>query len=152
MRGTLLGAFGACFLVAAGTFLPASLLSFLGLPTLIISALLIGLGLIPYRKLSRLETCPHEIMIDGNTFLFFAKGKPLLNIPTALIEKIEYVEKDDLYGLGIQLKSGIQKVKVLQRSFDIDAFVSDARSRFSCDLFLPYFTERTLSELTAPLE
>src|ERR1700722_11997007 len=122
LRGTFLGGMGAFLLLLTGTLLPTSLLTFLGLPTLIISSLLIGLGLFPYRTLSRLETRPHELSTDGNTLFFAKSGRLLFKISLTSIEKMEYLEKGDLYGVAIHLKRVCcDKVVVVQRSFALEA-------------------------------
>lgn len=152
LRGTLLGGLGAALLLLTGTLLSTPLLSLFGLPVLIVSSLLIGLGLFPYRKLSRLEMRPHELSTDGKTLFFAKSARPLFKIPTSCIEKIEYLEKEGLYGIALFLdKNSSEKVVVQQRSFALEAFIQDAKIRFHCDLFFPYFTERASKELLETL-
>jgi len=148
-KGALIGGAGALTLLLAGTLLPLEQLKIWGLPALVVGFVLISVGLLPYRKLTRLELKPHELHYDGEFFLFLQQGKPLFKIPEESVEKMCYVEKEQMYGIAIWLKRPIEeKVRVLQPHFQFEAFVSDSAQRFEgCDLFLPYFTERSWKEL-----
>lgn len=149
LRGSLLGGAGALMLLLLGTFLPASHLKIWGLPILIVSLIFITIGLLPYRRMVKLETHPDELQIDEKNLLFSRNGKPLLQIPLSAISELHYIEEPHLYGLSIRLKpSPLEKVKVLQEGFDIENFISESRTRFNgCDIFLPYFSELTSTEI-----
>lgn len=140
---------GAFLLVLGGTILPLELLSLWGIPFFLIGLFFIAIGWLPYRQLTRLQLKPHEIHYDGSTLLFLKQGKPLFKIASMSIDKISYVEREHLYGIGIWLKRPIEeRVKVLQPHFNFAAFVSDSMHRFEgCDLFLPFFSERSYKEL-----
>ena len=114
------------------------------LPLFLASLLLIASGLRPYRMLQQLEGRPHELCYDGDRYLFIRKGRPLFAIPQENISRMEYFEKEESYGIAIDLCG---QVDILQK-FDLPAFVSDSRVRADCDLFLPYFTRKSLSLLT----
>jgi len=145
-RGGWIAAAGAVMIVLGGTMLPLAYLKIWGLPLFLAGLVLIAIGWLPYRQLQRLELKPHSLDYDGEYFLFVKDGKPLFKIPESSIAKLEYVEKEHLYGLAIWLKKPVEeKVRVLQARFNFEAFVSDSASRFQgCDLFLPYFTERSV--------
>jgi hypothetical protein len=148
-RGTVLGGGGALLLILGGTILPLEMLSLWGIPFFLLGIFFIALGLLPYRKLTQLQLKPHEIHYDGETLHFLKQGKPLFTVASMSIEKIAFVEKEHLYGLGIWLKKPIEtKVKVLQPHFNFAAFVTDSMHRFEgCDLFLPFFSEHACKEL-----
>ena len=147
-RGTVLGGSGVFLFLMGGTILPLELLSLWGIPFFTVGLFFIAIGLIPYRKLARLQLTPHEIHFDGKTLLFLKQGKPLFKIDVPSIEKINYLEREHLYGMGIWLKKPInEKVKVLQSQFNFAAFTTDSMHRFQgCDLFLPFFTKRSFEE------
>lgn len=109
----------------------------------------IAIGLLPYRKLSKLQLKPHEIHFDNDTLIFLKEGKPLFKIASLSIEKMSYLEREHLYGVGIWLKKPMeQKIKVLQSKFNFAAFMRDSMQRFGgCDLFLPFFSKHTFEEL-----
>lgn len=136
-------------LILGGTILPLELLSLWGIPFFLLGLFFIALGLLPYRKLTQLQLKPHEIHYDGEILHFLKQGKPLFAVASVSIEKIAFVEKEHLYGLGIWLKRPIEaKIKVLQPHFNFAAFTLDSMHRFEgCDLFLPFFSERTCKEL-----
>ena len=144
-RGSFFGAAGALLIIFGGTFLSVDQLKVWGIPIFFSGLLLIAFGLYPYRKLNRLETKPHEFHYDGETFFFLKQGKPLFKIAEKSIEKMDYVEKNELYGIAIWLRRPIEeKVLVLQAHFDFKAFASDSAKRFEgCDLFLPFFSKNT---------
>jgi hypothetical protein len=145
----VLGGSGALLLVLGGTIMPLEMISLWGIPFFLIGLFFIAIGLLPYRQLTKLQLRPHEIHYDGDTFMFLKQGKPLFTIAAISIEKMSYLEREHLYGVGIWLKRPIeQKVKVLQPHFNFAAFMSDSMQRFEgCDLFLPFFSERTFKEL-----
>lgn len=149
-RGTFISASGVILLLITGSFVPKPLLTTLGLPTLLISSMLIGYGLLPYRKLSRLQLRPHELRCDERHLLFAREGKLLLKIPVSSVEKIEYGEREERYGLRISLKRPpVEKIAILQSGFDINTMVTEAQTHFACDLFLPYFTDTSAKKLNS---
>ena len=140
-RALLFSVTGALFLFGTVIF-PWKLPLFLG------SLLLIAIGLRPYRQLQLLENKPHELIFDGCKYTFTRKGKPLFSVFQANIDRLDYFEKEGAYGIAIDLCG---QVDLLQK-FDLPAFVTDSRQRAECDLFLPYFTKKSIALLTAPLE
>ena len=121
----------------------------MGHPFFLLGIFFISIGLLPYRKLARLQLKPHEIHFDGACLIFHKQGKPLFKLFALSIEKISYLEREHLYGVGIWLKKPVEeKVKVLQSHFNFAAFIADSMHRFEgCDLFLPFFTKRVFEEL-----
>lgn len=149
MRGTILACFGALLLILSGIFVPETLLSALGLPLFLIAFGVITLGLLPYRRLKRLEYRPHEIIIsDEEKFLFAWEGNPLFTLPFASIEWMKPVKLKSSYGIAIKLKSHPPKKIVVQdRSFDLKHYIGKCQSSYSCDIFLPYFSLKGFHEL-----
>lgn len=130
------------------------MISLFGIPIFITGLALIAIGLLPYRRLLRLQLKPHEIHDEGEYLIFLQQGKPLFKICKKNIQKIAFLKKENIYGLGVWLKRPLEeKIKVLQPNFDFAAFMADSVQRFEgCDLFLPYFTERSCEEIKDQLE
>lgn len=148
LRGSLIAGFGALFIVFAGVFLTTENLKVWGWPVIIISFGFIAAGLIPYRRLCRLEMSPYEAVSHEGGLTFTAMGKKMFTIPSVSIGRIEYCEKGNRYGIGIWLKKPLpEKVLVHDRRFDIAYYQARAKRQFGCDLFLPFFTKRALGNL-----
>ncbi len=138
---------GALIILLSGMLLPLAYLKIWGIPLFFAGLLLIAIGWLPYRQLQRLQIKPHELQCDGEHLLFVKDGKPLLKIPEKSIAEIKYVENTPFYGMGILLKKPIvEQVKILQRRLNFEV------SRFGCDIYLPYFTQRSVDELKDLLE
>lgn len=129
LRGSLLAVAGASILLFAGSWLPVDVLKIWGLPLLICGGGLITLGLLPYRKLSRLETKPNEIIVSDSCVHFVQNGKPMSAIPQKDIQRLSYLEQGRHYGICLLLKkpSGVS-------------------------LFFPYFSESAFEELKDLIE
>ncbi len=121
-RGSLLGGSGAIILFLSGTFLRVQILSIWGLPLFFLSLGLITLGMLPYRRLTRLEKNPDGIIVSSDDlFIYRRKGKVILTTPLSMIISCEYVDDESLYGIKIKA-NGIE-------------------------YFLPYFSERASKSL-----
>lgn len=139
-KGGWIAASGAFLLIIGGTLLPLSLLKTWGIPLFAAALFLIAIGWLPYRRLQRLALSPHALQFDGNYYWFVKSGKPVFKIPDISIKHMGYVENGEIYGLAIYLKKPIEeKVTILQERIDLQAFQFQ-----DCDLFLPYFTEKTI--------
>lgn len=143
LRGTLLGALGAFLLIFCSIFIPEELLAKVGLPLFFISFGIITLGLLPYRKLKKLELRPHEIVIhSGKEFIFAWQGAPCFTIPFDCVECIKSISSGSYYGIAIKIRRlSKEKITVLNGSFDLNSYVDKCRKKYSCDIFLPYFTQ-----------
>ena len=136
-RGTLIAVIGALLIVMSGIYLPVQEMRIWGLPALVVGVGLIALGLLPYRRLSRLEDKPNEIILLDKEFQFFTKGKKVFTIPYASIDKIDHMDNRCCYGIALWIKKSPEQ-KVI---------VHDKKASFSKkqngDIFLPNFTERS---------
>lgn len=144
LKGSLIAGIGALVLLLAGALVPPAELSIWGWPVIIISFGLIALGLIPYRRLCRLEERPSKLLVtDENELIYELNDRKRITIPIDLIEKMEYLENGSMYGIGICLKKGSNlKLKIHDPLFSL-------KKKFSCDLFLPFFSRRVLAELSS---
>lgn len=106
IKGTILSFIGITLLIGMGTFAPVSMLSSWGIPTFFIGIFLIGGGLIPYRKLTRLETCPHQLLLNNNSLTFISTRGNHVVVPYEAVEKVSYIETRNRYGIRLELKEG----------------------------------------------
>lgn len=148
LRGTVLGVIGALTLLFGGVFIPIQEMKVWGPFLFLFSVAMITLGLLPYKRLKRLEEKPNTITIEGEEWLHFsAKGKPLFKIPIPSIDHISYIDKNH-YGIAIFLKDPLPKKLMVQEThFDLAAFYKRSLSQHQCDLFLPYFSQRSFYAL-----
>lgn len=143
MKGTLLAIVGAGILVYAGIVMPKDTLSLWGLPLLLISGGLITWGMLPYRKLTRLEKKPDELVLTNSHLHYLPGGKPALTIPQQSIERIAYLDRGTIYGIAIELKHPSPEKVIVQNNFNAEQFEKRSRERYDCDLFFPFFSENS---------
>jgi len=148
-RGTLLAGLGAALLLFSGALIPEEKLILWGIPIFCLGFALITAGLLPYRQLKKLETAPNEIVIkDDDSFMFCHERKPTFSVPFASVEKMEYIKKGSIYGIGIFLKDNLEKKLIIYNSgFDARKYQASCKYKYGCDLFLPYFSERSFEDL-----
>ena len=132
-RGTFIAAIGIGAIAFGGVFLSPKQLDVWGLPLILFGILFIAWGLIPYRRLCRLETTPNRIEMSEEALTFFQGKVALTRIPLISIEKLEYVEKPSLYGIKVHLKDPLPEKVILYSKH--------------ASLFLPYFSRRTFVQL-----
>ena len=76
--------------------MPLPLLQKWGWLLFLFSLGLITIGLLPYRKLTRLQSKPNELRIVEQGYLeFWARGQCQLLFPLKDIERLQYCEKKD---------------------------------------------------------
>lgn len=150
LRGSLIGGLGALFIVLSGIFIPKQSLSFWGIPLFIFGFGLITLGLLPYRRLSKMELQPYELRLYENQLQYVLKNV-LLTLPLVSIDRIEYQKVNHREGIVIYLKNQLPEKIVLHSS----------RNPFSAPyefhpngkyLFFPHFSQRTFLELKHQIE
>lgn len=147
-RGTFLAGLGAALMLFTGAFLPRGTLALWGLLCFGIGLGLITLGLLPYRRLTRLENKPFEILLSQGLLSFISKGIKKFSVPFASIEKTGFVDDRHQYGICLWLKKPAQeKVIVHDPGFDMAAFQNKSKAKHGCDLFLPYFSKRSYEEM-----
>lgn len=140
-KGTAVAAAGVLLMTLGALFLSPVLLAQWGLPLFLFCMILIAVGLLPHRRLLRLEKKPNEIIVIGDTEIqYWSSGKKILTIPQQKIQTLTYVETKTCYGICIQFDPHCpQKVIVHDKSRKI--------SHKNCDLFFPFFSERVCREL-----
>lgn len=149
LRGSAIAAVGGLILLISGALTPPKDLEIWGWPIVIISFGLIALGLIPYRRLCRLEDRPNKLLLtDDNEIIYIHNDRKRVTIPYSAIEKMEYLQDNSLYGIGIWLKKAPEvKMAVHDPIFNFHTHQKRAKFRFGCDLFLPFFSEKAFQQV-----
>lgn len=149
MRGTLLAGLGALILLYGSLFMSVDTLSKWGFPMLCLATFFMSIGLLPYRRLKRLEHTPDELIaIDDLQLKFFSRGKLFLTIPMTCVKKIGYIQKGvSKYGIAIWLKPSQDKIKIHNSQFGYKYFHWKAQRQYGCDLFFSYFSQYSCEEL-----
>lgn len=120
--GSFLAGAGAFLLLFSSIYLSTSALEKWGFLILILGLGLIAVGLIPYRKLQRLEIKPNELILSEHGLAYYKGGSLQWKLPYASIHSMQFLESAWSYGIAL-----------------------DVEGRF--DLFLPYFTKRSFQIL-----
>jgi hypothetical protein len=142
-RGTILGVLGAAIWLFAGIMIPQGTLTDWGLPLFLLGLGFITFGLLPYRQLMKVDNNPSDLLLIENTQLSYAEaGVKKFTVPFSCIEKIGDLEGDSPYGIKIWLKNPLpDKLVVHDLKYDFADEIEKTRSKYQCDIFLPYFTE-----------
>lgn len=102
-RGTLMGGAGVLIWVLAGIFLPLTLMKLYGWGIFTIGFLLILFGLLPYRKLKRLELNPNKIEMGGESFDYYENRKLKIRIPNEKIQEVTFIDEGLNYGVEVSI-------------------------------------------------
>lgn len=149
LQGSLWGALGIAIWLFGALFLTLEIFTLWGLPILLIGGGFITYGLLPYRKLTRLESNPHQILVDeSEQLIFFMDKQPLIKISLKDIEEIAYLDDDNRYGIGLWLKKTLsQNFEWMLSNPNFEQYRSQCQKNYFCDVFLPYFSKRSFEEL-----
>ncbi|MEM1282501.1 MAG: hypothetical protein AAGG81_03000 [Chlamydiota bacterium] len=148
-RGTLLASLGVFLLIFVTTYVPTEGMISWGLFFLLAGGGLMVYGLIPYRRLQRMENDPSELVIlEGEHLQLISFGVQQYTIPLNKVEKIEYLEKGQEYGIGIWFNSEVDdRVIVHNQRLNVARLMKKSQQKFGCDLFIPYFGRRSYTRL-----
>ena len=120
-----------------------------GLPLYLVGILLIVVGLKPHQKLKQLENNPNVIFVDQNLMLTFkSKGLEIFSISLRAFSKFEYIDHGDNYGLAFWFAHPMRHYFFSHiPSIKLDEMQKEAKTKYGCDIFLPYFSNRTREAL-----
>lgn len=112
---------------------------------------LMAIGLAPYFRLSYLSSKPCTIKVFGHERLeFFSKNQKKLTIPMHKIENIVFIDKEDLYGIGIQLKPAFRNQLIAKfHLMEHNPLQRRWQDEFEADAFFAYFGRNAFDELVA---
>lgn len=154
IKGSIIAIFGILILSYFGTFVSPSVLKFWGIPVVISGVALIAIGLIPYRRLRKLETSPSEIIVGSDGYIqYFSGGKQRYSIPISLILKTEYIENESCYGIAFRFKEATEeKIIVHDRHYKMAKQLKTSQDKYGCNLFIPMFNRRAYARLALTLD
>ena len=89
-RGLCFGGCGIGVILFFGVWATPLFLSKWGLLIFCATLLLISVGLIPYKNLTRLETRPHQILINEKELIFISSKGSHKSIPLSSIKAISF--------------------------------------------------------------
>lgn len=146
-RGFILSFFGMIFLILAAIFIPKSEMQTWGWIIFLISFAFIPIGLLPYRRLSRLQLHPNELVqIDEEDLIYISKGKRILKIPLISVNELNYIDDVSAYGIGVSLKTPPVLPVIVYDLSEGEKLYRKGR-KVKMDLFFPYFNHRAYVEL-----
>ena len=147
--GMLLASLGILGLILASVYIDLADMRRWGWLVFLICLGLITIGMLPYRRLVRVQMNPNELhLVDSNHLQYYSKGRSLLTLPFNSIAKVDYIDKKTLYGIAIWLKPPPnQPVIVHQCRKMVDALRQQGQRLAEADLFFPYFNQRAFQEL-----
>lgn len=96
-----------------------------GFPLFLLAFCLMAIGLLPYRRLKKLDAFPSQIVITEERLIYFQQGKVRVEIPLNAIRKLKEYESYFSYGIT----------------------VSTQEKKF----YFPFFSARTCKELKESL-
>jgi len=146
LKGSTIAIVGFLPLLYAGTMVPAEYLQFWGFPLFLLSFGMMAAGLIPYRKICKLEEQPNEIILSNDALQYCENRKRTLTIPISNIDSISKIENGKIYGIGLRLKNSESKI-TLHQPIEIEKLIKKTGKTYGVDLFFPYFRERSFQEL-----
>ncbi len=148
-KGFAIAFLGILVLLFAGTIMPPLILQTWGWMLFLISLGLIVIGLLPYRRLSRLQLKPNEIVFkDLNYLIFYSKGRKILTLSMQSIAHISYVHHPKRYGIAIWLKPPpITPIVIHQFPKEVEELRYKGQLAGGADVFFPYFNRRAYDEL-----
>lgn len=100
-RGTVLGVLGAGILLGFSTWGSESLLNDWGLPIFCTGIASIAVGMIPLRKIQRIENVPHKLSITARELIFEKPGRDPLSLHREDILSTQFMNRGDLYGIEV---------------------------------------------------
>lgn len=146
-RGFCIALVGILLLLFAGIFIPASHLKDWGGGIFLISLALITWGLLPYRRLSKLQLKPNEIVITGGDDCnYYVKGRKIISFSLQSVDVMDYVDHSLRYGIQVWLKSRDGVLVEMDDSREAKKMRRiDSQGRIG--LFFSYFSKRAYEEL-----
>jgi len=104
-RGTFMATIGLGAMIFASIEIGPSLLSKSGIFIFLFGVFMIGYGLLPYRKLMRLELSPHHLFVDEKG-IEYVHNKIIEQIALNEIASMEYYQGTNGYGIKIKKLDG----------------------------------------------
>lgn len=153
LRGTLYAVLGISLLIFAGLFIRVELMNKWGWLIFVSGLAFVAGGLMPYRRLSKMQDSPHELIIDAISISLQEGGKLRYTIPIACLERWGHLDGQSEYGVCLWFKKPLpERVRIFDRRLRFHRMTKRSCRRQGCDLFIPYFSRRSYSQLADILE
>lgn len=147
-KGFAIAFLGILLALLAGVFIPSSLLQKWGWSVFLISFGLMTWGLFPYRRLSRLQLKPNQLVLtDVNHLNFYSKGTRILTLPLQSVNQMSYVDDPTFYGIAVWFKPIPISPIVMYELTEVNKLRQYGQKMGGADLFFPYFNQRSYEEL-----
>ena len=149
IKGFCIAFLGILGLIAGGIYLPPAILQKWGWFMILISLGLIAFGLLPYRRLVRLQLKPNELsVLDADNMTFISRGAKKITIPLHSILKIAYIDHPLDDGIAVWLKHPPpDPVVVHDCSRELEMIRKKGREKDNADLFFSHFNRHAYEEL-----
>ncbi|MFI0434925.1 MAG: hypothetical protein ACH350_04250 [Parachlamydiaceae bacterium] len=149
LKGCTIASLGIAILVLSGIYLPIESLHKWGGGLFFTSIGLITLGMLPYRRLAKLQLRPDElIFLESDHVTFYHFGKKILTIPFESIKEISYFSHVRLYGIVMSIKSPFDGAIKMEGKGKNSVKMSQIKEKKKKnELFFPYFNRRAYEEL-----
>jgi len=137
---------GVLILLIGGVFLPEPLMQRWGWLIYFSAFFFITYGLLPYRKITRLQNKPNEIKLTSRSFLeFWSQTHFQFAIPLHLINSVRYFQKNKKYGMVLKLTDFPENLRDNLSKFYIEMDKSKK------EMIFLYFSKRSCQELDTAL-
>ncbi len=148
LKGSFISFLGCLLLFVAGVFFPIHILSAFGIPIFFIGILMIRWGIGPYRKISKQELFPNELIFTKKTLSYRIQNQNAFSIPLNALKQIQFSSCKTTYGIKVLLNIPFsEKILLHNPRFNIRKFHTQSQKRFRCDFFFPFFYEKTFRGL-----
>jgi hypothetical protein len=145
LRGSFIAALGALLIACGGIFLTVQQLGRWGIIIYGLGIALIALGLIPYRRMCRLEECPDQLVVsEDGLWSYYRRNKLIFTLPQKNIKKIDYIDNKSWYGISIACCT-VKKLKM--KIYDFKTAKKFFCKKKSAQIFLPYLSRNTYNAL-----
>lgn len=146
-KGSFFAILGTSALLIGGIFFSTHILQVWGLFIFVIAISLITYGLLPYRRLCRLQLQPYELKANGREVTYSSKNKKILTLPLDSVSEFRYIQDPIHYGIAVFLQSKPKSTIVVhQHSNEVEHLRKDGLP-FGAALFFPFFNRRAYDEL-----
>lgn len=146
-KGFSIALIGALGLLLGGIFLPVPLMKTWGMMLFFISLGLITIGLLPYRRFSRLQNKPNELIVtEKNNLEFWSKGVCRLIIPLDRITRMDYIDETVNYGIAVWVQGG---ANISSNLASCQVITND---KSGADFFFLFFSKRAFGDLSEMLQ
>lgn len=149
-RGTLLAGLGMVFFFYGGLHLSVDILEKWGLLLWAGGFGCIILGLLPYKKLLKLQLHPHRLIVSEGYLDYYVQEKKMLSIPLEAIQSIDYIDAP-LYGIALlTYTNSVERIRVHDRLSQAQKMRKQGKV-YNTSLFFPYFNHYAFKQLLEEL-